>query len=348
MLRIRTKTTAQIQPAGSIRFDWTMVVLSAWLVSGAFVDGWAHTHGKVDATFFTPWHAVFYTGFVAAAGYLGVHALRNLVRGYPWQALLPSGYGLSLFGALLFWLGGVGDLLWHSLFGLEKDVEALLSPTHLLLACGVWCIASGPFRAAWQRAEASAPAWKQQAPMLLSLTCMLSTCTFITQIAHPIANLWAAGSPRAPRWLFEEMGVVSCLLDAALLMGLILLALRRWTLPPGALTLVLALNSMAMGFLYYRGAYPWLQVVARVAAGVVADGLLQWLRPAERQPGGLRLFAFVVPVVVTALYFLAVQSTAGIWWSVHLWAGTVMLTGVVGLLLSYLLVPPPLPVLPPD
>src|SRR4030095_3704312 len=44
-----------------------MVILSAWLIGGAFIDGWAHTHGRVDTTFFTPWHVTFYTGFLALA-----------------------------------------------------------------------------------------------------------------------------------------------------------------------------------------------------------------------------------------------------------------------------------------
>ena len=41
-----------------------MSALSAWLVGGFFLDGWAHTHGKVDQSFFTPWHAVLYSGHV--------------------------------------------------------------------------------------------------------------------------------------------------------------------------------------------------------------------------------------------------------------------------------------------
>ena len=37
--------------AGHRWFDWVMAVLSAWLIGGAFIDGWAHTHGKADTTF---------------------------------------------------------------------------------------------------------------------------------------------------------------------------------------------------------------------------------------------------------------------------------------------------------
>jgi hypothetical protein len=46
---------------------WMLVPGSVWFVAGLYLDGWAHNHGKVDNTFFTPWHAVFYSGYVAIA-----------------------------------------------------------------------------------------------------------------------------------------------------------------------------------------------------------------------------------------------------------------------------------------
>lgn len=336
------------QPAGSMKFDWTMIALSIWLLGGAFVDGWAHTHGQIDTSFFTPWHAVLYSGFLAVAGYLMVSMLRNLARGYAWRWALPAGYGLALVGALIFWLSGVGDLIWHEIFGIEEDVEALLSPTHLLLACGAWLIIGGPFRAAWRRDETHIRSQMQLFPMLLSLTCMLSMCTFITQIAHPMANLWGRGSPPDPAWLFQEMGVVSILLDTALLMGFVLVAMRRWTLPLGAFTLIVTLNAIAMGCLLYNSSFPLIHVATRAAAGLAVDLLYAKLKPSTQQPGRLHLFAFTMPAIMTGTYFLSVQVTEGLWWSVHMWTGMIALAGVVGLLLSYLMLPPPIPVKPHD
>jgi hypothetical protein len=69
-------------------FDWVMAVLSAWLLGGAFVDGWAHTHEKVDTTFFTPWHAAFYTGFLAVAGALVGALVYQRARRGTWQQAL--------------------------------------------------------------------------------------------------------------------------------------------------------------------------------------------------------------------------------------------------------------------
>ncbi len=60
---------------------------------------------------------------------------------------MQPGYGLSLLGVSIFALGGVSDMIWHMLFGIEVNVDALLSPTHLLLAVGMALIVSGPLRA---------------------------------------------------------------------------------------------------------------------------------------------------------------------------------------------------------
>ena len=48
------------QPPGSRGYDWTVVLLSFWLVAGMVMDGWAHNHIPELESFFTPWHAVFY------------------------------------------------------------------------------------------------------------------------------------------------------------------------------------------------------------------------------------------------------------------------------------------------
>lgn len=340
------KKEDRLRPIRTPRFDWAMVALSAWFLGGLFLDGWAHTHGQVDDSFFTPWHAVLYSGHLAVTIFLAASMGRNVLRGYTWRKALPAGYGLSLLGAVLFGIAGVGDLIWHTLFGIEENVEALLSPTHLLLAGGGLLIFSGPLRAAW-RASTTARGLRDQLPMLLSLAATLSVVTFFTQMAFPLANLWGVrgGQDVAPlsAWWERELGVVSILLDTALLMGAILLLLRRWPLAPGALTLIFTINAVLMGFLYDAGVYPVAQVIARSAAGLVADVLLQRLQPSPQRPGALRSFTVAVPVVVYGLYFVTAQLTAGVSWSIHLWAGSIAMSGVAGLLLGFIAAPPQVP-----
>jgi hypothetical protein len=174
-------------PPGSLRFDWVAAGLSAWLVGGLYLDGWAHNHGRVDEVFFTPWHAVLYTGGLVMIVFLALNQSRNMSRGQSWRNALPKGYLLSLIGAGLFLLGGLLDFVWHTLFGVEVDLETLLSPTHLFLATSGVLVISGPLRSAWIRLQPEkARGWKVLGPLIISATLVLSVITFFTQFAHPI------------------------------------------------------------------------------------------------------------------------------------------------------------------
>ena len=133
------------QYISGIKFDMFMILLTSWFIGGLHLDGWAHAHIPQLETFFTPWHAALYSGYLACAiAIVGVVTI-NHRRGYPWREAIPTGYELSLLGAPLFLIGGIADMIWHILFGIEKSTEALLSPTHLLLAFSGVLIVSGPF-----------------------------------------------------------------------------------------------------------------------------------------------------------------------------------------------------------
>ena len=43
------------------------VVLGTWVVGGLFLDGWAHVNQPGLETFFSPWHGVFYLGFLVSS-----------------------------------------------------------------------------------------------------------------------------------------------------------------------------------------------------------------------------------------------------------------------------------------
>jgi len=318
-------------------FDWAVAILSAMFVGGLYLDGWAHAHGWVDQSFFTPWHAVFYAGYAATAAVLVGTLLSRHARGHSWRRGAPPGYELSLLGVAVFALAGAGDMLWHILFGIEAGTQALLSPTHLGLALGMGLIVTGPLRAAWRR-RGPAAGWRAQGPMVLALTSLLSVLTLFTLYAHPIVQPAAgAGHPYAGS---ESMGVASILLQTGLLMGIILLALRSLALPAGALTVMITLNAAGMGFLSIQGDYPLALVAAAGAAGLLADLLRAFLDPTAGGPRAVRLFAFGVPTVFYVCYFLALMLTEGVAWSVHAWTGAIVLAGAAGWLLSYLVLPP--------
>jgi hypothetical protein len=322
-------------PSASLALDWLVAGLSAVFIAGLFVDGWAHTHGRVDQTFFTPWHALFYAGFAALATALGLAAARGRRRGRPWARALPPGYGLSLAGVLVFAAGGVADMVWHELFGVEESVEALLSPTHLVLALGAVLVVTGPLRAAGRRPPGR---WASRLPAALSLAAAFSVLTFFTLYAHVL--VYPAPAVGYPYRSSESSGVAAILLQAALLAGVALFAARTGVLVPGGLALVVGLNAAAMTTLHESWTYRWLPVLAVGAAGLAADGLGWALAPGLARPGPLRAFAFAVPALYYAGYFLGVALGDGLAWSVHLWTGSIVLAGTTGWLASYLVAPP--------
>ncbi len=319
--------------------DWGMALLGLVFVGGLFLDGWAHTHDKVDQSFFTPWHAVLYSGFALNFGALAGVALLNRARGSTWAKALPEGYWLSLIGMALWFIGGPGDLLWHAAFGIEQNIDALFSPTHLILATGLVLAISGPFRAVWARREAPT-GLVAQLPLLLSLSATLTVLSFFVQFAHPITNGWGLGRRFMPD-IYQAMGVASWIVFAAILMGGVLLAMRRWRLAPGAFTLILGLNAFAMGFI--ADEYSARGLLLFLGVGLLMDILYQLLKPEQKRVWALRLFAFVAPVLLSGLYFVMGALTIGIGWTVHLVGGVIFLTGIVGLFMSVLVVPPSVP-----
>lgn len=335
---------AQTQAIGGLRFDWAVIATSAWLVGGVFLDGWAHNHGKVDNTFFTPWHAVLYSGYLAVAVVILGGMILNKLRGVTWGRALPNGYALSLIGVAIFAVGGGSDLIWHILFGFEVDIEALLSPTHLALVTGVVLMVSGPVRAAWRRttAETQARGLAAYLPIVLSALFVLSILTFITQFSHPFQNPFPSVEyqPSSRENFYPvALGTVNILLNSALLMGLVLLVLRRWSLPFGSLTLLFTANGALMAT-----QHDWYSLIpVALLAGLAADVLLWRWKSITSNRNLFRVFAFAVPAIYYALYFGALALLGGVWWSIHLWAGVIVMAGAVGLFISYLIVQPQIP-----
>jgi Tol biopolymer transport system component len=183
------------QAATTLRVDWILAILSVWLIGGFYVDIWAHAHGQVDDTFFTPWHALLYSGAASFGVATGILAILGKPRSVPIREVLAGPYRQSFIGAVVFAVGGVFDLAWHTAFGFEVEVEALLSPSHLILAAGGLLMLGGPIRSVSERlraAPAAAGSWQSAGPLVIPLAMASAVLIAFTQYANPIVDAWAS------------------------------------------------------------------------------------------------------------------------------------------------------------
>ncbi|MDP9281478.1 MAG: hypothetical protein M3P38_05240 [Chloroflexota bacterium] len=319
-----------------VGLDWLVIAASAWLLGGLYWDGWAHGYGLPDS-FWTIWHAAFYSGYAAAAAVILGAVARARPEAATWRAAIPAGYEAAMAGVIVFGVGGAFDMVWHTLFGIELSTDALLSPSHLVLGLGIALIVSGPLLAAWRRGASGGLA--AQLPAVLSLTALLSLFTFFSLFAGPYSTVIGTGAKPNETTLVRSL--LGMYLFSALIVGLALVALRRGTLPIGSLTVLLGLNGAAM--ILMRGHAP-LEVqltfaAVAVAAGAIGDLLLWRLRPSDARPLQLHVFAFALPAVYFAIYLAVVVLRIGSGWTVHELTGMVTLCGVVGLLLSFVAAP---------
>jgi Tol biopolymer transport system component len=180
----------------TLRMDWILTILSVWLIGGFYVDLWAHSHGQVDDTFFTPWHATLYAGAASFGVVLGAAAIAGRPRGIPLRDTLAPPYRIAFLGFLLFGIAGVLDLGWHAMFGFEADVESLLSPSHLLLATSGMLMVGAPIRSAGARLLQGAPrTWRTAGPVVIPLAMAVAILGAFTQYAHPVVDPWAEALP---------------------------------------------------------------------------------------------------------------------------------------------------------
>ncbi len=335
-------------PTATLAFDGLIALIGLCIGAGLYLDGWYHnTFQDAVESFMTPWHGLLYGGVFSAGAVLVITYLRNFRQGYHWRRSLAPAYLAALVGFVAFGASGLVDMAWHNILGFEFDVEALLSPPHLVLAASMLPLLSAPFRAAWSRPRAARPdGWANLWPAVVALLLMLSVFTFFTQFTNAFthANLIVDAGRPGTNYLHDVAGLASILIPTAVTMNLVLLALRRWRLPFGALTFVFAINAAIMYALSmeYSDRH-WQVLLAALGGGLCADGLAWALKPSVQRPGALRLFGFAVPFLLYLFYFAALLATAGTGWRIHMWLGVTVLAGVVGLGLSYLLAPPPVP-----
>lgn len=345
--RMRLRTTAgteevvkPIRRLPTRTEEWLLTIASLWFMFGAYLDGWAHNHLDSSLeTFFTPWHAVLYAGYgVCVAVLVSIVCLNKRRTGADWLTAIPVGYGWSLIGCAVFFVGGIGDMIWHMVFGIEVGVEALLSPTHLLLATGMFLIATGNIRSWFARPPIiGVPRLPEQFPMAFALCFALSSLTFMTQFAHYMDGFAAIPQPQEfQQSLSIKLGISGYLLQSLFLCGSVFVVLKRARLARGVVSVVVLVNTLAMAWMVDG----WLFLPGAAVTAVLAEYGVRNLYPLEQHLQAFRAFAFAIPATLAATTFFALAAQYGLWWSVHTWGGAIVLCGIAGVLLSFVAVPP--------
>lgn len=273
-----------------------LVVLFGLAVTAALaIDSRAdHAVAVASVRLITPWHAGLYEGALVGALVLFIA-----------YAPLGTASGTHAVGAATVVLGALGDAMSHLFSGIG-DRDAVVNWFHLAVAIGALPLVSGPLRAAWTRPATQRR--QQLGPALLSAALVLALFWFLTEhlnaFATPRAVTNRAGvPPRVTSAAFDVLAVA--LVQSALTMAVLLPLIRRFRLPPGALTFVLTTAAFvsAVGHDNYRF------IPVALLSGVLADSALdQFTITPERRFAWLA-FAMGVPATFFALYFIAVTVT---------------------------------------
>lgn len=328
-------------------FDWWFVGAAFLFIAGAYTDAWAHNHIGADLDpFFTPWHGMMYAGFFLLAGLLIGQYMVNVRKSHDLDHAVPKGYGLSVVGALVFFASGFGDMLWHLSFGIEiAAMEVLLSPTHIGMIVGASILVGGTWRRLLHKTSLTQKDISSF-PALLSFTLFMAPITYFTHWVSPFGYPLAEKSEHIVYpymyiggWLDKDfvgaaLGMAGIIVFTVILMGFLLYSMRKFIFPFGSYTFLLGV--LVLGISFNRDEY--LYIVPAMFAGLTIDILIQILRRqlSHHKLLFIRLLSACIPIAVIGSYLLTVAVTEGTWWIVHVTGGALVVSGLIGWMMSFL------------
>lgn len=312
--------------AASRRDHLLTVAFGLWMTIGLFLDGYFHQELKGDTeTFLTPWHAVFYAGFLASALWLAAMSRRRAGSNRDWRlAHLPPGYDGARLGLVLFALGGIGDASWHAAFGVERGVDALLSPTHLLLFVGLVLILTAPLRAGYVAPESAPGRW-------LGVGSLISATALVGFFLNFVWGLGVSAFVRVPYDPVGETGeteviagVASMLVTTIVLFVAARILLLRLDPPAGAFTALFGAVALLVSVAFDEDAEG---VLAAVATGMALDAILR-RRSRPLAARGLATRFGAAGACLWLVYFGLLAGLGGIEWQAEIALGAIVLSAL--------------------
>ncbi len=331
--------------------ELTYLFFVLWTMIGLCLDGWAHRYQPELESFFTPWHAVFYSGFILGTATLARMIVRRRPTSPSLRESIPDGYGLSVLGLGLFGLGGVGDGFWHTILGVETGIDALLSPTHLLMLLGMLAGATAPIRAAWRNPDVKRVGTdlRTLTPVVLSVSVATTGVAFFFLYANGFSN-WQLGNRyfQGESDVLVSSGIFSTLASTVILLGPVMVILRRWKTPLWFFTIAFGIVGTFMAGL---DAYEyWWQIFPALIGGLTVDAIIAWpaLDDSADVASDVRRRAWAVgagaPLVMWSVSTLVINAFWDVQWPPELWAGQILMACLAGLGLGIISHPPAIPV----
>ena len=287
------------------RDEAAVAVFGTWMIFGLFLDGWAHQANKPE-TFFSPWHGVLYSGFVAAVAWFAWDGYRSGGSAAPGDRWMTA-------GLVLFVTGAVGDGLWHEIFGIEVDLEALLSPTHLLLLIGGFLMVTAPLRFARSDVDEVAPTWPMWWPQAVTLTLATSLVGFFSMYLSAFESV---GGRHQMTEELQAYGVAKVLATNLILVVPTVLVLHRWDAPRGTFLLLYTAFGVLM-----TGLDGFVQLELAIAPALAGAALEVFASRRARAMTGVAAGS----LVLWCSFFAIVEATSGVAWTVELWSGSIVL-----------------------
>ncbi|BBH71452.1 hypothetical protein ACTI_81370 [Actinoplanes sp. OR16] len=316
------------------RERWVLVVASAWLVIGLQLDAYAHATTPELETFWTPWHGVLYSG-IAASGFTLLWILRGRLPSVPtYQSLLalPNALRLPLAGMAALLVGGGMDTLWHNLFGIERDMEIFVSPSHELIILGMALVAMGP---ALMQATLPERTLGVSGGWLVGISVLFAVLPVHIYSLHASAiGFRHLGMGETPTPIFspDAQLVHGYLFSTVLLLVPLIVIGRRWPLPLGLPTALIAIPAVLM-HLMFDSEDAWWPALTVAAAALVLEivfRIANRLVPLPVNARWILLGLLAPPLTWGAVLLIGKIEEGSVGFNIHMVTGLLMYTALTG------------------
>jgi hypothetical protein len=315
--------------------------------------------------FLSGWHLVLYGGVFSVGLWLGLGAIR---RGPAYVRAAPA----TAIGFATLSVGAVCDAAWHKVFGTEAQVEALVSPPHLVVFAGLVFLLSSPVVILWKRPDRRLGFVPSAAVGVSIVSVVLVTSLFTGFLTPLVAGLSlggtvepVVGSSLDPYYQVRGLGIAIWTVTVVVAMSTVVLV--RFRPVVGTMVVSFALigvpalvgthlqsASPIANLIGYRAdgsqifdtpAAVWPLMVGFVAAGLASEVVLVLLaRPVLRRLG-LALHGAAVGAALWSFVFVGLKLNHHLKWGASLGGGAITLSALVGAAVASL-VAMPVPIAP--